>query len=362
MRMSALEKDTNLLCRIGSVAGPRRPRHNSRPSRTRPAAEAARVTREAEGNVVPPISEAIPEGAFTKCAKCGAILYTKDFERDLKVCSKCGYHHRLTADERIAMTADENTWEEFGNDFVSADPLGFPEYQKKLDAAAASPEGRNDGLVTGRAAISGQPCVLAISEFGFARLGGTMGSVFGEKFARAADYALAHRLPLVFFCASGGARMHEGLFGLMQMAKTSASVAQLAKEGIPYIVILTDPTTGGALASIASLGDVIYAEPGATVAFAGDRVAAQAQTQKPPANYKTAEFQMDSGQLDKIIPRKEMPMTLARTLGFFGVDGVPVVQPDVSPAGTAKRTGAATKPRTRATTTEKATKNGGSDE
>jgi acetyl-CoA carboxylase carboxyl transferase subunit beta len=268
-----------------------------------------------------PVSAAIPEGAFTKCVKCGAILYTKDFERDLKVCSKCGHHHRLSADERIAMTVDEGTWEEFGNDFVSVDPLHFPDYDKKLAVANASPDGRNDGLVTGRAAVGGQGCVLAISDFGFARLGGTMGSVFGEKFARAADRALAERLPLVFFCASGGARMHEGLFGLMQMAKTSAAAAQLAREGVPFVVVLTDPTTGGALASIASLGDVIYAEPGATVAFAGDRVAAQAQTQKPPANYKTAEFQMDSGQLDKIVPRKEMALTLARTLAFFGVDG-----------------------------------------
>ena len=266
-------------------------------------------------------AEAVPEGAFTKCVKCGAILYTRDFERDLKVCSKCGHHHRLTADERIAYTVDEGAFEEWGNDFVSSDPLDFPDYKAKIDLAADAPSGRNDGLVTGSARIGDQPCVLCISDFSFARLGGTMGSVFGEKFVRAADRAVAERLPLIFFCASGGARMQEGLFGLMQMAKTSAAVAQLAQAKIPYVVILTDPTTGGMLASIASLGDFIYAEPGATVAFAGDRVASQAQTHKPPANYKTAEFQLDHGQLDRVVARKDMAMTLAKTLAFFGVAG-----------------------------------------
>ena len=279
-----------------------------------------------------PPSDAVPEGAFTKCVKCGAILYTKDFERDLKVCSKCGHQHRLTADERIEYTVDEGSFVEWGNDFVSADPLGFPDYQAKIDLAAGSPTGRNDGLVTGSAGIGGLPCVLCISEFAFARLGGTMGSVFGEKFVRAADRARADRVPLIFFCASGGARMQEGLFGLMQMAKTSGAVAQLARDGIPYIVFLTDPTTGGALASIASLGDVIYAEPGATVAFAGDRVASQAQTHKPPANYKTAEFQQDHGQLDLIVPRKDVPATLARTLAFFGLTGVRADAPTESVA------------------------------
>ena len=286
------------------------------------------------------VATAIPEGAFTKCVKCGAILYTKDFERDLKVCSKCGHHHRLTADERIAWTADEDSFREWGNDFRSADPLHFPEYQTKLALAEQSPTGRHDGLVTGDACIGGRPCVLAVVDFAFARLGGTMGSVFGEKFVRAADYALDHKIPLVFFCASGGARMHEGLFGLMQMAKTSAAAAHLAANGIPFIVILTDPTTGGALASIASLGDVIYAEPGATVAFAGDRVASQAQTHKPPANYKTAEFQEEHGQLDRVIARKEMASTLARTLAFFGVGEAvtlpapPVpLAPEVAPVG-----------------------------
>jgi acetyl-CoA carboxylase carboxyl transferase subunit beta len=274
--------------------------------------------------VAPPATANVPEGLVVKCQKCGAILTTKDFERDRKVCPKCGYHHRLTADERIAYTVDEGTFAEWGNDFVAVDPLGFPGYQDKIQLGMQDPSNRNDGLVIGTATIGGFPCVLGVVDFFFARLAGTMGSVFGEKFVRAADQAIERRLPFVIFCASGGARMQEGLFGLMQMAKTSAAVAQLSEAGIPYIVILTDPTTGGALASFASLGDVIYAEPAAYVAFAGTRVAQQAQTEKPPENYQTAEFQEDHGMLDRVIARKEVPTTLARTLAFFGaVDRAP---------------------------------------
>jgi acetyl-CoA carboxylase carboxyl transferase subunit beta len=216
---------------------------------------------------------------------------------------------------------DEGSFAEFGNDFVAADPLHFPGYQDKIHLGMNDPCDRNDGLVIGAASIGGYPCVLGVVDFFFARLAGTMGSVFGEKFVRAADRAIERRLPLVIFCASGGARMQEGLFGLMQMAKTSAAVAQLAEAGVPYVVILTDPTTGGALASFASLGDVIYAEPAAYVAFAGTRVAQQAQTEKPPANYQTAEFQEEHGMVDRIVARKEIPTTLARTLGFFSATG-----------------------------------------
>ena len=282
-----------------------------------------RRPREGAGNAnVPPTSataaDAVPEGTATKCAKCGAILITKNFERDLKVCSKCGHHHRLTADERIEWTVDEGSFVEFGNDILAQDPLRFPEYDKKLALGNADPQGRNDGLVTGMASMGGHRCVLGVVDFFYARLAGTMGSVFGEKFVRAADKAIAERLPLVLFCASGGARMQEGLLGLMQMAKTSASVAQMAEAGIPYICVLTDPTIGGALASYASLGDVIFAEPGANVALAGTRVAQQAQTQKPPANYQTSEFQLEHGFIDRIVARKEMAITLSRTLSFFG--------------------------------------------
>ena len=267
-----------------------------------------------------PAPTAAPEGAFTKCTKCGAILYTKDFERDFKVCNKCGHHHRLTADERIAMTADENSFVEFGRREIRAeDFLQFPGYGDKLAGAeSAEDDARTDGLVTGVATISGLPCVLAVSDFEWGRLAGTMGSVFGEKFARAADRALDEKSALITFCASGGARMQEGLTSLMQMAKTSLSVAQLDKARVPYIVVLTNPSTGGAVASYASLGDVIYAEPGATIGLSGERVAAQAQSVKPPANYRTAEFMEEHGQLDKIIARKDLTTTLAKTLAFLG--------------------------------------------
>ena len=262
-------------------------------------------------------SSEVPEGAFTKCASCGAILYTKDFERELKVCSRCGHHHPLTADERIASTADEGSFVEFGNDFWADDPLVFPGYAAKLEQGYAGEPRRNDGLVTGTATLGGRPCVLAVSDFGWGRLAGTMGSVFGEKFVRAADRALADRSALITFCASGGARMQEGLISLMQMAKTSLAVAQLAEARVPYLVVLTHPSTGGAVASYASLGDVIFAEPGATVALSGERVAAQAQTQKVPANYRTAEFALEHGMIDRVIARRELTGTLARTLAFL---------------------------------------------
>lgn len=266
----------------------------------------------------PSLSEAVPHGLFTKCEKCGHLLATKDFERDLKVCARCGHHHRLGADERIAAIVDPDTWAERDADLAAADPLGFPDYGEKIEKGRRA-SGRNDALVTGDAHIGGHACVLGVADFAF--MGGSMGSVFGEKFVRAAERALERQQPFVVFCASGGARMQEGLFGLMQMAKTSAAVARLAQAGVPYVVMLTSPTTGGALASFASLGDVILAEPGATVAFAGARVASQAQTHKPPANYQTSEFQMEHGMVDRVTPRKELPTTLARVLAFFAPAG-----------------------------------------
>ncbi|MGC4047974.1 MAG: acetyl-CoA carboxylase carboxyltransferase subunit beta [Armatimonas sp.] len=270
--------------------------------------------RRREDNIADSAREAVPEGAFIKCSKCEAILYVKDFEADLKVCSKCGHHHRLNADERIGITADEGSWEEFDAATIeSQDFLEFPGYAEKLALFA----GRTDGLVTGTAAISGIPCVLAISDFDAARLAGTMGSVFGEKFCRAADRALEERSALITFCASGGARMQEGLTSLMQMAKTSLSVAQLAEAKVPYIVVFTHPSTGGAVASYASLGDVIFSEPGATIGLSGERVSAQATAQKPPANFRTAEFALEHGLIDDVVARRDLTATLARTLQFF---------------------------------------------
>ena len=261
----------------------------------------------------------VPAGVFTKCDKCGRILLTKDFERDLKVCARCGHHHKLSADERIAHIADAGSFEEMDTELSSLDPLGFPDYAAKAEKGR-NVSGRSDALVTGTAGIGGYACVLGIVDFRF--MGGSMGSVFGEKFARATEYAVEKKLPFVIFCASGGARMQEGLLGLMQMAKTSAAVAQLAEAGVAYITILTDPTTGGAFASFASLGDIILAEPEAYIAFAGTRVAQQAQTHKPPMNYQTSEFQLEHGMVDRVVPRKELQTTLVRALTFFSPPSV----------------------------------------
>ena len=265
-------------------------------------------------------AQAVPEGLFTHCKneKCKALLYTKDFERDLKVCPRCGYHHTLTADERIAFTVDPESFTEMDADLAAADPLTFPEYRDKL-TKGENVTGRSDTMVSGVATVGGWPCSLLVADFRF--MGGSMGSVFGEKFVRAADRAIENQTALITFVASGGARMQEGLLGLMQMAKTSAAIAQMNEARVPYVVVLTHPTTGGAFASFASLGDVIYSEPGAYVAFAGARVAQQAKQYKEPPNYQTAEFQHEHGMVDRLVPRKEMQLTLTRTLAFFGAAG-----------------------------------------
>lgn len=259
-------------------------------------------------------ADAVPEGLAVKCAKCGEILFRREFERNLKVCGRCGHHHRIRAEERIAITADDSSFVEFAADLVSEDPLGFPGYQEKL-AQGWEKIGRGDAFRVGLAEIDGQPCVLGVSEFGFR--GGSMGSVMGEKITRALEAGCEERLPVVLFTSSGGARMEEGLISLMQMAKTSAAVARLAQSGLPLIVVLTDPTVGGVPASFASLGDVLLAEPGALIALSGERVAAQAQTQKVPADYQTAEWRLAHGQVDAVVHRREMRGTLARLLGLL---------------------------------------------
>ncbi|MBV9849601.1 MAG: acetyl-CoA carboxylase carboxyl transferase subunit beta, partial [Armatimonadetes bacterium] len=223
---------------------------------------------------------AVPEGVATKCAHCNQILFTKDFEKNLKVCPQCGFHHKLTAPERIAYTADEGSWRPLFETLRATDPLGFKDYQDKLDERERA-TGMTDGVQVGLASVGGVPVVLGVTDFRF--IGGSMGSVSGEKITRAMEEGIARRLPVVLFTASGGARMHEGLLSLMQMAKTSAAAARLAEARLPYIVVMTDPTMAGVLASYASLGDLLLAEPGATIGFAGARVSAQAATQKPPA-------------------------------------------------------------------------------
>ncbi len=254
---------------------------------------------------------AVPDGVAVKCARCHQIIFTKDFEKNLKICTHCGFHHKLTAEERVAYTVDEGSWQPLHDGLRSADPLGFKDYQGKLDGLEES-TGLRDGMQIGVGAIQGLPLVLGVSDFRF--IGGSMGSVAGEKVARAMEEGMARRLPVVLFAASGGARMHEGLLSLMQMAKTSAAAARLAEAHLPYIVVMTDPTMAGVLASYASLGDLLLAEPGATIGFAGARVSAQAVAQKPPADYQTAEWQLAHGQIDQVVPRRDLPQTLANLL------------------------------------------------
>ncbi len=261
--------------------------------------------------------EGVPEGIATKCEKCGAILFARDFERHLKVCSKCGHHHRLNARERLAMTVDEGSFREMDGAVQSGDPLGFPDYREKLQRARDA-TGIVDAVVTGTGTIEGCPTVVGVADFAF--IGGSMGSAVGEKIVRAVEHGLAERLPVIMFTASGGARMHEGLLALMQMAKTSAAFARLDRARLPYICVLTDPTTGGVFASYAMLGDIILAEPGATIGFAGRRVGNQDVGARLPDNFQTSEFQWEHGMIDRIVPRKDMKPALSSLLTFFSED------------------------------------------
>ncbi len=267
----------------------------------------------------------VPEGLWTKCPKCGEILFARDVERNLKVCPKCDYHHKLRARERLTLTVDENSFEEFDAQITATDPLGFPEYADKLTRARAE-TGLVDAVLTGYARIDGRPLIIGVSDFEF--IGGSMGSVVGERLVRAMECGAQEQLPVVLFTANGGgARMYEGLLSLMQMAKTSAGVAQLDRAGIPYIVVLTDPTMAGVFASFASLGDIILAEPGALIGFAGRRVGNQDVGMKLPDDFQTSEFQFRCGMIDRIVPRKEMRVTLGNLLAFFGEERANAQQP-----------------------------------
>lgn len=261
----------------------------------------------------------VPDGLWSKCPRCNEISFSRDVEQNLYVCPKCEYHHALRIKQRLALTVDEDSFVEMDAQVHSVDPLNFPDYQEKLVSDHAK-TGLNDGIVTGTARIEETLCVIGIADFAFR--GGTMGSVAGEKLVRAMEYAERERLPVVLFTASGGARMQEGLLSLMQMAKTSAAVARLDRAGIPYIVVLTHPTTAGVYASYASLGDIILAEPGAIIGFAGLRVGNQGQGVKLPDDFQTSEFQMRCGMVDQVVHRKEMRQTLGKMLSFFGEEKV----------------------------------------
>ena len=256
----------------------------------------------------------LPRDVFEKCSACGEILYRERLARNLGVCPECGHHFRISATRYLEVLTDPGSFEEQNAALVSGDPLGFTDlkaYGDRLEAARRR-TGRNEAVITGRARIEGIPVVLAVMDFSF--IGGSMGSVVGEKIARAGREALAGELPLIVVSASGGARMMEGIFSLMQMAKTSSVLARLHERGLPYISVLTDPTTGGVTASYAMLGDVNLAEPGSLIGFAGPRVIAETIKQELPPDFQSAEFLEEHGMVDRVIDRRELKGAIAQLL------------------------------------------------
>ncbi|MBQ9604515.1 MAG: acetyl-CoA carboxylase carboxyltransferase subunit beta, partial [Firmicutes bacterium] len=241
-----------------------------------------------------------------KCPSCENVFEKKELGR-LKICPKCARYFRLNSRERIRAVADENSFEELDSTLQAKNPLGFPEYEDKI-AKMQEKTGLKDAVVTGVCTIGGEKTVLGVMDSGF--MMASMGSVVGEKLTRAFEYATEHKLPIVIFACSGGARMQEGIVSLMQMAKVSAAAAKHSKEGLLYITVLTDPTTGGVTASFAMLGDIIISEPKALIGFAGRRVIEGTIKQKLPDEFQTAEFQLEHGFVDLIVTREEMPIKL----------------------------------------------------
>lgn len=259
----------------------------------------------------------MPDGLWIKCNSCGEIIYKKELEKKLFVCPKCDFHFRIGSKDYLKILLDKGSFKEINSNIMSADPLKFKDDKKYTDRykAAIKKTGLKEAVVTGAAKVEGINVAIAIMDFRF--LGGSMGSVVGEKVARTVDYAIEKKYPLIILSASGGARMHEGVLSLMQMAKTSAKLALLSEQNLPYISILTDPTTGGTTASYAMLGDVHIAEPGALIGFAGPRVIKQTIGQDLPPGFQRSEFVLDHGFIDTIIHRHELKTRLAKILQFF---------------------------------------------
>ncbi len=250
-----------------------------------------------------------------KCPRCQELSPLIQYEERRRICPKCGYHGRLSAQERIAITADKDSFRELDSKLRSGNPINFPEYESKLRQSSES-TGLSEAIITGTATIKGSECVLGVMDSRF--LMGSMGSVVGEKVARAFEYATEHNLPVVMFTCSGGARMQEGIVSLMQMAKTSGAVKLHSDNGGLYIPVLTDPTTGGVTASFASLGDIIIAEPKVLVGFAGRRVIEDTIRQRLPDGFQLAEFQQDKGFVDMIVERRKMRSVLSHLLKLHG--------------------------------------------
>lgn len=259
----------------------------------------------------------IPEGLWVKCENCKEIVYKKEVEKNLKVCPKCNYHFRIGAEERLSLMVDEGSFVEMNEGVISGDPLRFKdtvpyrdrisEYQKR--------SGLREAVITGEALINGSPVVIGIMDFSFH--GGSMGSAVGEKVVRAAEVSIEKKIPLIIVASSGGARMQEGIFSLMQMAKTAAAIGKLKDAGILYISILSDPTFGGVTASFAMLGDIIIAEPKSLIGFAGQRVIEQTIKQQLPENFQRAEFFLEHGMIDMVVDRKNLKETLWTLIGHL---------------------------------------------
>ncbi len=259
----------------------------------------------------------IPDGLWHKCENCLSIIYIKDFEENQKVCPRCNHHHKISARERIKYVVDEGSFVEEDEDILPTDALGFVDskpYPQRLEKGKKKTT-LNDAVITGTARINDIPVCLAAMDFGF--IGGSMGSVVGEKVTRCMEHALEDKIPMIAICTSGGARMQEGILSLMQMAKTSIACARLAEERVPYITVLTHPTTAGVMASFASLGDVIIAEPRALIGFAGPRVIQQTINQILPKGFQLSEFVRDHGFIDIVANRKDLKKTLTNLLFFF---------------------------------------------
>jgi acetyl-CoA carboxylase carboxyl transferase subunit beta len=269
----------------------------------------------------------VPEGLWVKCPECAQILYNKELEANLHVCPKCGHHFRLSAADRLRVLLDEGSWTEHHTELTSTDPLHFTDtkpYRDRLRATVAA-TGMKDAVIVATGRLDGLDVVVAAMEYAF--IGGSMGVVVGEKITRAVELALERRRPVIIVSCSGGARMMEGVLSLMQMAKISAALARLDRARVPFISVLTDPTTGGVTASFAMLGDLNIAEPKALIGFAGPRVIEQTIRQKLPEGFQRSEFLLEHGMIDVIVDRREMKPLLARVLRLFGAEPAPAEPP-----------------------------------
>jgi acetyl-CoA carboxylase carboxyl transferase subunit beta len=272
----------------------------------------------------------VPEGLWVKCPGCAQAIYNKDLAANLSVCPKCAHHFRVNASERLRMLFD-GEWAEHDANLVSTDPLAFTDtksYKSRLKAGQAA-TGVKDAVIVGSGTIDNIPVIVAAQEYAF--IGGSMGVVVGEKITRAIELAITRRCPVIIVCCSGGARMMEGALSLMQMAKVSGALARLDRARLPYIAVLTDPTTGGVSASFAMLGDVNIAEPKAQIGFAGPRVIEQTIRQKLPEGFQRSEFLIEKGMLDLVVDRREMKPVIARALRFMGAAPTTAAAAQASP-------------------------------